>query len=499
MKHKIIKNNKKISLSVELIVTMIFLVMGTVAILWFLNGFFLEKYYVYNKQKEMLAGYNLIDAANEDEILQSYLFDIPFEKICTNGNINILIMDENRNVIRTSAYNKQIFETELYNLIKNTSENDITAMATTNNYILAKFSDERMKSDYLILVGRLSNGEYIYMRTAIEGIKESVEISNNFFILIGIGAILFSSIVIIIVSRSISKPVKELSYISEQMTELDFEAKYKAKKYVTREIADLGQNMNNLSEKLEGTISELKGANNALKQDIRKKEEIDEMRKEFLSNVSHELKTPLALIQGYAEGLKEFDDDEESRNYYCDVIIDESNKMNKMVQKLLTLNQLEFGNDNIEMTRFDLTELVNGIIMASSLIATQNNVKILFDEKEECYVWADEFKIEEVITNYISNAFNHVSNDKIIRISYKDMQGKLRLSVFNTGSQIPEEDLDKIWVKFYKVDKARTREYGGSGIGLSIVKAIMDSMNQGCGVINHDDGVEFWIELETNA
>ncbi|MDD6744220.1 MAG: HAMP domain-containing sensor histidine kinase, partial [Roseburia porci] len=220
---------------------------------------------------------------------------------------------------------------------------------------------------------------------------------------------------------------------------------------------------------------------------------------EFLSNVSHELKTPLALIQGYAEGLQEcINDDPESRNFYCDVIMDETDKMNKMVKKLLTLNQLEFGNEAVEMDRFDITELIQGVMNASSILAAQQEISINFYQDGPVYVWGDEFKVEEVITNYLSNAINHAEGEKRIDIRYTWLEQKVRVSVFNTGKPIPEEDIDKIWIKFYKVDKARTREYGGSGIGLSIVKAIMDSFHQQCGVINHEDGVEFWMELESN-
>ena len=262
---------------------------------------------------------------------------------------------------------------------------------------------------------------------------------------------------------------------------------------------ELGTSINELSETLEETISELKTANVSLKKDIEKKEQIDEMRKEFLSNVSHELKTPLALIQGYAEGLKEcINDDAESRDFYCDVIMDESEKMNHMVKQLLTLNQLEFGNDKVEMTRFDITELIGGVIQSSSIMAAQKQVDIQFYREGAVYVWGDEFKVEEVITNFLTNAMNHAEGEKRITIRFSMHDHLVRTSVFNTGKPIPEEDLDKIWEKFYKVDKARTREYGGSGIGLSIVKAIMDSFEQKCGVINHEDGVESWMELDSN-
>ena len=146
------------------------------------------------------------------------------------------------------------------------------------------------------------------------------------------------------------------------------------------------------------------------------------MRKEFLSNVSHELKTPLALIQGYAEGLKEcINDDAESRDFYCDVIMDESEKMNHMVKQLLTLNQLEFGNDTVEMTRFDITELIDGVIQSASIMAAQKQVNIEFYREGPVYVWGDEFKVEEVITNFLTNAMNHAQEKKRLPFVFKNM------------------------------------------------------------------------------
>ena len=279
------------------------------------------------------------------------------------------------------------------------------------------------------------------------------------------------------------------------MKHLDFEAKYTGDDKT--EIAVLGNNINELSEALEETISELKTANNELLKDIEKKDKVDEMRREFLSNVSHELKTPIALIQGYAEGLREgINDDEESREFYCDVIMDEAAKMNTMVKKLLTLNQLESGSEVVNMERFDVTALVKNYIVSCDILLKQNKVSVRMEDYEPVYVWGDEFKVEEVFANYFTNAINHTAGDKIIDIKIQKTEQSVRISVFNTGEPIPQESIEHLWEKFYKVDKARTREYGGSGIGLSIVKAIMESMNQQYGVINYDNGVEFWFVLD---
>ena len=204
------------------------------------------------------------------------------------------------------------------------------------------------------------------------------------------------------------------------------------------------------------------------------------------------------MIQGYAEGLKDnISDDPESRDFYCDVIIDESAKMNTLVKKLLTLNQLEFGYDQLSLERFDLAELIRGVIQASHILIDQKQAQILFEQEKPVHVWGDEFKIEEVITNYLTNALNHLEGDKVIEITCKEEKGVVTTSVFNTGQPIPEEEKDKVWIKFYKVDKARTREYGGSGIGLSIVKAILDAHRQKCWVTNYKNGVAFAFTLDS--
>lgn len=287
----------------------------------------------------------------------------------------------------------------------------------------------------------------------------------------------------------------ELADLSKEMANLNFDARYT--RGGSDEIGILGKNFNKMSAQLEKTVSELKGANNELKKDIEQKEKMEDMRNEFLGNVSHELKTPIALIQGYAEGLKEdVNDDAESREFYCDVIMDEAGKMNQMVKNLLTLNQLEFGSDEVVFERFDIVRLVRGVVASCEILIQQAEAEVNFVSDDLIHVWADEFKTEQVVRNYLTNAIHHVENEKRIEVKICKDNGKVRVSVFNSGKPIPEEDLPKLWDKFYKVNKAHTREYGGNGIGLSIVKAIMESFHQRYGVKNFDNGVEFWFELD---
>lgn len=182
--------------------------------------------------------------------------------------------------------------------------------------------------------------------------------------------------------------------------------------------------------------------------------------------------------------------------FYCDVIIDESAKMNNMVRKLLDLNQIEFGNEPLNIERFDLNELLDSVIKNNTVRFRQNQITLQYNPSGPLYVFSDKSCLEEVITNFLSNAINHCDYDKIIEIQVeKEQNDKVKVSIYNTGKNIPEEDIDRIWEKFYKVDKARTREYGGNGIGLSIVKAIMDNLGADYGVLNMEKGVKFWFEL----
>ena len=487
---------KKHSLTRQITSIVSLLVAGAILLCWVLNTTLLPRYYMHNKKEVLMENYQTISNASAQNELESDEFAVTFDNLCSNGNIMALILQQDGKVLRSSVNDLDALRTEFWDVLLHGDKMEV--LYSNKQYQLLQKTDTRLDSEYLVLVGVLENGDMVLMRTAVESIRESAAISNRFLLFAGAAAIVASVLVAFFTTRHITKPLQQLTDISKRMVDLDFNAKYETDQSNSYEVEELGNHINRLSENLERTISELKTANVELQDDIEKKIQIDEMRKEFLSNVSHELKTPLALIQGYAEGLQEcINDDAESREFYCEVIIDEADKMNRMVKKLLTLNQLEFGNDQVIMERFDMTELIRGVANSTRILMEQKGIRLELENSEEAWVWGDEFKVEEVITNYMSNAINHADGEKLIRVFYTRSEDKLRVSVFNTGQPIPEEDIEKIWVKFYKVDKARTREYGGSGIGLSIVKAIMDSFHQRCGVINHEDGVEFWMELGT--
>lgn len=460
-----------------------------------INMTFLEPYYIQNKEKSFREMYETLNQVAQDQSYSDEEVSSDVAKQAERNNLSFLIIDETTGNKYTNVYNQEMLFNQLLGYVINQSQQNAEILESTDAYQMLQAKDPWNETEYLVMWGNFEDGSQFLMRSPLESMRESAAISNRFLIYIGSVLILAAGALVWYFSKKLTDPIRELANLSDQMANLDFEAKYTSGG--KNEIGELGANFNRMSSRLESTISELKKANNSLLKDIEQKEKMEEMRNEFLGNVSHELKTPIALIQGYAEGLKDgVNDDAESRDFYCDVIMDEAMKMNQMVKNLLTLNQLEFGDEDISFERFDLAALIRGVLQSMEILAQQDELKIIFRQESPVYVWADEFKTEQVVRNYVSNAFHHASGDKVIEVKIQKEGKKARTSVFNTGTPIPEEDLKHIWEKFYKVDKAHTREYGGNGIGLSIVKAIMESFHQEYGVKNYDNGVEFWFELD---
>ena len=254
-----------------------------------------------------------------------------------------------------------------------------------------------------------------------------------------------------------------------------------------------------MSDKLERTLGQLRENNNELERKVEEKLKVDEMRKQFISDVSHELKTPIALIQGYSEGLIDnVNKDEESRKFYAEVIQDEAKKMDELVKKLLELMKLEYKERKLNDREFDLTKLISSEIRRQTVILNENNIKIEFDSDEKVMVYSDEDCIEQVINNFFTNAIKNCeekNGEKKISIRTEKKKDKIRLFVYNTGNNISKEIIGKIWGRFFKEDTARTHEKGGTGIGLALVKAIMNNYNNEYGVNNFQNGVEFYCDI----
>ena len=488
------------SVKVKLFITLSSTILLIIIFLIIVNNFALENFYLYNKQNTLKAVYetinNYYENPNQDNDIESEL-----EKLSVKNNFDILVKDNNGINVYTTNKNFSSVIGNINDILDKFNTNKGKELESNDKFVIKKQQDLKNGLSYIMLSGKLDNGYFLYIRIPVTSIQDSVKISNNFLLLMAGFTILIASIMVSIVSRKFTEPILELNNIAKKMSNLDFSQKYKITN-AKDEINDLGKSINTMSDKLEKTIKQLRSSNIELERDIEEKSKIDEMRKTFISDVSHELKTPIALIQGYSEGLLEnVNTDEESRKFYAEVILDETNKMDKLVKQLLELMKLEYGKREFNNKEFNIVELEKEVIRKANVMVEGKQAEILFDSNQEIQVFADDFYIEQVLTNYLTNAIKNVEEmygEKYIKISneIKSEENKVCIKVFNTGKNISEENLNRIWNRFYKADESRHREDGGTGIGLAFVKAIMSNYDNKYGVRNLENGVEFYFELD---
>ena len=488
----------KISMRMKITLMVLIISSFIVAVSWIVCNVAIEKVFIKNLKNNLITTYKSCNSLFGDKYYRDDSLDDLYGKIKNPAGAVVLILDiDNNKIYYTSVNDNGMMINSLYRIIDSVIEADEGRNLKPSEYIIQRNYDETINSDYFDLVGKLDNGYIIIIRSPISEVDSFVRTVKRVFNYIAATLIIFCSFFVLFISNIFTTPIKKLCHSARRMADLDFDTKVKVD--TKDEIGELGECMNELSSKLEDTISKLKCANIELEKDIEEKRKIDDMRKEFLSHVSHELKTPIALIQGYAEGLKDnLFDDKENMEFYSDVIIDESKKMNQMVQKLITLNEIEFGNFNLNIERFDIVALIKGVLDSTKILASDSNIKIEFEEDGPVCVWADEFLIEEAFTNYLTNAIHYVSENGLVKIYFEQKENIIRVCVYNQGNPIDDEDIDKLFIKFYKSDKSRSRQYGGNGIGLSIVAATMQAHGKAYGVYNTSDGVVFYFDLDTN-
>lgn len=478
------------SIKARLILTLLCTVLFILCFTLGLNIVFLEDYYEESRIEKLIDIYENV----RDDKYQN------LNKICSDNNVTIykLIISEDMNSL-CLEYPYNLSENEFSNIEDTIKEYYLTEKKglisierKTESYIICKMFDSIIESNYLDLFAK-NNNKIIYIRLNLESISDIIDTANTFLLYVSFLAMFEGIVIMTIVSNRFTKPILNLAKIANNMANLNFNKIYTEKR--DDEVGLLGNSMNTLSKNLQETINNLERANKQLEEDLKEKEKIDEMRKSFISDISHELKTPIALIQGYAEGLQYCIEDNESKEFYCNTIVEESEKMNQLVKKITSLSQIEYGYTKVNFTIFNIEDVLKNKLQTMQILFDEKNINLETNTYFQ-NVEMDEYLLDEVLNNYLSNALNHIDENRKIKISFTDLNDKIKITIFNSGSNIPEQDIDNLWIKFYKVDKARTREYGGSGIGLSIVKAIMDSIKQNYGCNNKSDGVEFWFTLK---
>lgn len=500
---KTIFKSFKAKMFVALSLIVVFMLVFLIAI----NTFVFEKFYMNYQQDTLRESFAIIENVLLEE--DTELLEEEVEKIIEKNNCDILIENKDGVKIYTSSntiikINEQLFSAPPQlegNAPEHSSRNPQPnkIIAETEKYSLLEANNKISGRNYIVLAGETETGNKIYIYVPINSIDENVSIVNRFtFIAVSL-LIVLTVFVIFFMTRKITAPILEINEIAERMSKLDFSKRYTGSE-TGDEINNLGKSINAMSDRLENTIKQLKNTNVALEKDLEEKYKIDEMRKQFISDVSHELKTPIALIQAYGEGLQENETTEENRKYYTEVIVDEASKMDKLVKQLLELMKLEYGSRKFNDQVFDIVNLEQDIVKKAKVILEEKGIELIFKHKEQINVLADDFYIEQVFTNYLTNAIKYSApvegKTKIEVANQISQDGKtVRVIVKNTGENLAEEALQKIWERFYKMDVSRNRDEGGIGIGLSLVKAIMSNYESKFGVNNIRNGVEFYFEL----
>ncbi len=458
---------------------------------WLINSQLLEHYYLWQKKSALMDQFNTINKVYENDP-QSIAFEL--ELLDRAKGIHILILDMNMNIKFNSSKDFEGLRPMHFTRAMRELVQIHDIKLASGEKVFQIIRDPRLNASFISIIAQVGKTDYIMLSTPLEAIRESAQLASRFYLIIGFVTFILGSVLSLYFSNRFSRPIKELNALAQNMARLDFSQKYKGKS--EDEIGELGSSINCMSNQLDKSISELRTANEKLLMDVERERKIDEMRKTFISSVSHELKTPIALIKGYAEGLKlNINEDEENKNFYCEVINDEAEKMDKMVKDLLNLSQIESGFYKLEVREFSMNELINTVLAKYQPLFQEKNIEINKALNALDLAFGDILRIEQVITNLLNNAIDHAEGVKRIDIKTKASDGKLKVSISNTGNQIPAEEIDKIWQSFYKLDKARTRAHGGVGLGLSIVKSIMLQHGNNFGVENSDTGVSFWFEL----
>ena len=472
------------SLRLKIAGTFFLIIFLILIFLFSLSSVFLQRYYVYREEKDFLTIYNEISKMVSSDEKSDVTYNL--SRLAANSNIAVIISD--------SQFSQVYSSTNLFNEYQNRNGaffNPKSFLGSIKipqgkNYVIKTVGDQ-FGTQRIFLKGKLTGDYYIFLTKPVETIIKSVDVYKDFFLIVSIPVALIGAFISFAVSGNITKPIYEMIDISNRISKLDFSRKYVPKG--NNELNTLGLSLNSMSDTLSKNITQLYKANTMLKNDITQRERNENMRKEFLQNASHELKTPIAVIGSYGQMLKEgLITDKEDLDYYYDVICDETDKMAGIVKEMLILAQLESYRDILNIENFDITELAGDVVETYSVIAKGEDVQIDTDIEENLFVSADRTLIERVMSNYVSNAIYHCGDTKHILVTLKHTDDGVYFSVRNKTDAVL--DNSKIWQSFYKDDSSR-----GNGLGLSIVKAIMEVHNKKFGVKNDDGYAEFYIIL----
>ena len=444
------------------------------------------------------ARHKLIDTA--DEIAQIDFDDEDYEKILLDievkGNIYLEIYHPRDTLFYTTKTNSVTHDESGKQSDEKMKPKIMKILQRTENEDDSYFE---IRQEYFATAQNLVYGCFfgddmaLEMYYSIDSIKDNAELASKVVFYLGL------LIMVLIVSLSIHigfmvfSPLHSMIANTKRMANMDFSAK--CPPYKIKDLNELSASINTLSNSLSQAMGKLENENERLTTDILYERRQEKARRSFISNVSHELKTPIAIIKGYAEGMK-MGVGCDSTEEFCDIIIDEADKMNNLIVRLMEYMKLHSGAYTLFSSEFNLKEAIDEYTENLSMKIKEAGITYVCDIDESFVCFSDIVMMENIFVNYLSNAISHIDYDRIIRVTATDMGRSYRVRVFNTGKPIPGTDIENIWQSFYRADKAHSREEGRFGLGLSFVASIQEMTGEKYGVENKTDGVEFWFDIK---
>lgn len=490
------------SISKKLFTITLSFILGVFFITWFFQIIFFENFYMQQRTK------SLINQANEFRYMYSYeLYNTKvlssaltnFEETNLSRAAIVPLYQDNIVYVSSTQSTDNTFSTLTAFCTELLNDRELLNEVLTENKPLSRvFTNNLAGTKKIGIVSPISlkdeNDAIFISVSSVQPIKEAASVINNFYIYLLIGLLILDVFLSIIYVNLISKPLIKLNNVASRMSNLDFSAKCTVTS--DDEIGNLANTLNFLSENLKKSLDDLQEKNTQLEADIENERKLETMRKDFVASVSHDLKTPIGIISGYAEGLKDGIVSKENANLYLETIIDEAEKMNMLVTSMLELSKLESNSTILTIENFNIIRLIRAKLKNLDLELKEKNLTINFiNSPNFAYVQGDILKIEQVIQNIITNSIKYTPAGNNINISIKDIGECFEISIENEGTSIPESELENIFVKFYKLDKSGDRRTNSFGLGLSIVKKILELHNSTFSMTNSSKGVIFTFTL----
>lgn len=440
-----------------------------VGALWILQVMFLPDYYEIKKTENIKKNIIELDQLIDSEHLSQQALD-QIADISERLNGRIVIYDFNGNILHFEGSQGMMRELRI-------TREQIEKLKT-DKIIIYKNDVVRGNNEFLAVL-YLGSGFIYHVLTPFQAIEDAVSITRGFYFFLVLTGVVISSFMAWIFAKRITKPLLELNVLAGEIASLNFGKKWERER--KDEIGELGSSLNKLSQNLEKKIKELKI-------ELEKEKNLDKLRKNFVSRVSHELQTPIAIINGHIEALNDgIPQTEDDKKEYLKIIEKETLKMSVLIKDLLDLTQLESGVFRINYNKFSYLDLLAKKIEGFGLLVKDK--KIVIEQKvdsDEIVIYGDEFRIDQVLNNFLQNAVNNTAENGKIILSIFDSEDLVRTEIFNTGNNIPEEIMMSIWEPFFKGEEKK-----GTGIGLAIVKNIIELHGGNVSVENLKDGVSF--------